>query len=205
MNLVINESIQVAGIYREAWLTELALRIKERGLLEHYQPDPFKVTCGWPSKKALGKGSRVVGECFAPEVSKAGLCELFISPLLADPLEVAGTLMHEMCHVIASVKAKHGKVFKEVCDTIGLTQGKPATVMPGNLLNNKLLTLIHELPDYPHKALEPTQRQVKPRGSNSLVCPGCGCKITMSSKWVEQSGYPTCGCGLPFEPGEGGE
>lgn len=191
---------------REGWLTEAA------SLLAPLFPDelrnkPFRVTCGWPSIQGLGAKFRRVGECHAIENSKAGVHELFISPVLDDPLDVAGTLAHELAHVAAGLKAAHGKEFVKICHYVGLTSGKPKSIMPGPLLNAKIKDLLKTLPEYPHKALVPTAKEKgKSAGSVGLICTdvGCGCRVSIARKWLDAiPSLPTCGCGFPFSRKDG--
>ena len=181
---------------REAWLTEVAKRAEP---LFHLRLLPYRVTCGWPCKGGVNLRRRVVGECFDVEVSSGGVHELFISPVLDKPLEVAGTLMHEMTHVAAGVKSQHGKEFVKWCNRVGLTDGKPRSVMPGQALNEKLSRIIEAVGDYPHKALVLKPKPVR-RSANAprkVQCE-CGCTATIPAKWLDAVGPPTCGCGRPM-------
>src|SRR5262245_3291211 len=118
---------------REGWLTEVASQVEP--FFVGFKLDPYRVTCGWPSRNGLGRRMRRVGECHGSKSSKAGIHEIFISPLLDKPLEVAGTLCHELAHAAAGIDAAHGKDFVKVCKHVGLTRGKPTSVMPGERLN----------------------------------------------------------------------
>jgi len=179
---------------REAWLTELGQMVQP--LFKKFALKPYRVTCGWPCKGGLGSRSRVVGECHALESSKGGHHEIFISPTLDQPLDVAGTLCHETAHVAAGIAAQHKGMFLIVCRDVGLTKGKPKSVMPGDYLNGLLEGMISKLGPYPHAALLPVGKlTVKPPSTTSLECVECGCKVTISFKWIEESGLPTCGCG----------
>ena len=180
---------------REAWLTELAA--KAQLLFSGFSLPPYRVTCGWPSKNAMGSKARRVGECHSAKSSRGGVFELFISPTLDKPLEVAGVLCHELAHVAAGIEAAHGKFFVRVCRAVGLTKGKPTSVMPGALLNEKLDKILQPLGEYPHKAIVPTGRIAKPSSTLSLECP-CGCRVSMGKKWANEVGYPVCACGKPF-------
>ena len=159
----------------------------------------YRVTCGWPSKAAFGRLRRV-GECHAAKCSKAGIYELFISPCLDDPAEVTGTLAHELAHVAAGVEAAHGKGFVQVCRHVGLTRGKPTSVMPGDSLADYLAKATAGLGVYPHQAIigRTRPRVERARTTLGLQCRECSCKITIGAKWLEQSGYPVCGCGGTF-------
>jgi len=66
---------------------------------------------------------RVIGQCWSTQSSSAGVNEIFISPKLADPVEVLDTLTHELVHAVDNCKHKHGKEFKAIAKKIGL-EGK---------------------------------------------------------------------------------
>jgi hypothetical protein len=183
---------------REAWLTELALQVQP--IFRGFRVAPYRVTCGWPSRGAVGLKSRVIGQCHGAQSSKGGFHELFISPVLEEPLQVAGVICHEMAHVVAGVEANHGAGFVKVCKHAGITGSKPKQAMPGPKLNDDLKKMLESMGDYPHAAIVPQFKEVvKPPSSFSLVCSECGCKVTMSAKWIEEVGPPTCFCGGPFE------
>ncbi len=181
-------------INREGWLTEVSSRC--RRFFRNYEFPAYRVTCGWPMVSGRPKeGSYRVGECHGPRSSKGGVFEIFVSPAIADPLEVAGTVMHEMAHVLAGMEAKHGPKFVRICNEAFLTKGKATERGPGSFLEGCLKDIIKELPAYPHDALVPAGRPAKRSDSVRLQCSECGFKATTSYKWLEGSGYPTCGCG----------
>jgi hypothetical protein len=200
----LNEQLTVKPLtfdkYREQWLTEVAKQVEP--IFKHFRLPPYRVTCGWPSSGGLGLVKRTIGQCFGVETSTGGFAEIFISPVLEKPLEVVGTLTHEMVHVVAGTKAKHGGEFIKISRHIGLTNGKPIHALPGKLLNDQLVKIIEPMGIYPHKAIKPTFHVKKPPTSTSLECSECGCKITMSFKWIEEAGLPTCACGMTFNTKE---
>jgi hypothetical protein len=182
-------------VNREQWLTEVALHAQR--LFVGYALAPYRVTCGWPCRNPVGRKVRTLGECHALETSKGGVHELFISPLLDDPAEVAGVLTHELAHVAAGIKAAHGKGFVKVARHVGLTRGSPRSVGPGDRLEEQLAAITAKVGPYPHKAMV---LQPKPAGKPTvarLECE-CGCKATMSLKHLERYGEPTCACGQPM-------
>lgn len=186
---------------REGWLTELGKQIEP--LLVGYKIKPYRVTCGWPCVGGLSANRRI-GECHGAKSSKAGVFELFISPVVDVPLEAAGVLCHEMVHVIAGTEAAHGKKFVQVCKDVGLTKGKPRSIMPGERLSASLTRLIERLGPYPHQAIVGELRPKKPGSTVGLLCPDCECKITIGKKWLD-NGMPTCACGTAFQlKSEGG-
>lgn len=179
---------------REAWLTEMAKAVEPE--FREFKLVPYRVTCGWPCKMALGASLRRVGECHAPQSSKGGLSEIFISPLLDDPIEVAGTVAHELAHVAAGAKAGHGPWFRKVAKAAGLTKGKPTSVGPGPRLEERLRKIAEGLGPYPHVALAPPMKPRTPaKPTVGVVCGLCGCTVRMEVEWVNRSGLPHCGCG----------
>lgn len=183
---------------REAWLTELAAQVVP--LFKGFVLKPYRVTCGWPCKGALTRRARRIGECHALESSKGGVHEIFVSPLIDTSAEVAGVVCHELAHVVAGIPAAHGSKFVTVCRSVGLTSGKPTSVMPGPVLAEQLQKIITKLGNYPHTALVPRASVVsKPATSTGLACPACGCRISISLRWLDEAGAPTCACGTLME------
>lgn len=188
----------MSSLNREGWLSELARMVQP--IFKGFTLPQYRVTCGWPSMHALGRKKRRIGECHGARSSKGGMYELFISPLLDKPLEVAGVVCHELTHVAAGVEAGHERGFVRVAKHIGLTKNKPTQAMPGPNLEAKLEKFIARLGQYPHQAIQPYMKLVE-RGVKDLgvICPGCGCRFRMSIKWIEEAGLPTCGCGTPMQ------
>ena len=185
----------LSTLNREGWLTEVA-KACERFFVGYEFPR-YRVTCGWPMASGRPNGGVYrVGECHGAKSSKGGVFEIFISPTTADPLEVTGIVMHEMAHVLAGMEAKHGPKFVRVCNHAHLTKGAATQRGPGRQLEGWLKELLKPLPPYPHDALVPVGKSViKPSGSVTLRCSECGFRATTSIKWLDGSGYPTCGCG----------
>jgi hypothetical protein len=78
---------------------------------------------------------------------------------------------------------------------VGLVRGKPTAVMPGDVLNERLQTIIDRLGPYPHQAIRLTTKPVKPKKSLTLTCDQCGCRVSMSIDWLDKAGAPLCACG----------
>ena len=178
---------------REQWLTEIAFQVEP--FFKGFKLRPYRVTCSWPSHGAFGNQRVVLGQCFSLEHSKAGVNEIFISPLMDKPLQVVGTLCHELAHVAAGPWANHGEGFLKVCRHVGITRGRARSIMPGDRLNGEL----NKQGEYPHKAIVPVMKKVaRSQGMLRLECQGCGCVCMISVKWLDEAGCPTCGCGLPM-------
>jgi hypothetical protein len=183
---------------REGWLTIVGRKLEE--VFTEYKFPPYRVTCGWPSHGAIGKKT-IVGQCFDVQCSKDGVHEIFISPLLDKPLEVAGTLGHEMAHCIAGIKAAHGKKFIAICNELGLTKGKPFTIMPGKKLEEKIQKIVDAVGAYPHSALTPVAKQiVRAPSIQKLVCNTCSGSATIPMKQFVAGRPVTCFCGQKMFP-----
>jgi hypothetical protein len=185
--------------WREEWLSELAKCVHPA--FKGFAMAPYRLTCGWPCRNGLGRRRRAVGECHARESSKGGIHEIFISPVLDEPLEVAGTVCHELAHVAAGIKAGHGKGFVKVARHVGLTRNRPTSAMPSAVLESRLRKILGPLGPYPHSAVLPALKPVKPRTSVKLTCPSCQCVVTIGILNLKSAGLPTCGCGTLFTGG----
>lgn len=184
---------------REHWLTDLAKQ-SERFFVGLKLP-PYRVTVGWPLGGALSTKRQVLGQCFGSEVSTGNIHELFITPVIDEPMYVAGVLIHEMTHVIAGVDAGHKGRFTKIAKQIGLTKGKPTTALSGDKLSEYLQKVVDRLGPYPHKAIKPTlKKKEKEVKALTLSCEACECKIRMSIKWMSEAGIPTCACSGVFIP-----
>jgi len=188
---------------REQWLTDLSTEVTP--LFKGFALKPFRLTVGWPISRGRPGKRQVLGECHALESSTAGLNEIFITPLIADPIQVAGVVCHELAHVAAGVEAAHGRGFVKVCRHVGLTRGKPTSVMPGERLEESLKRIVGRLGKYPHEVmqLKTVEAKRQPTGV-TLVC-DCGFRCSTSRKWVSEVGVPTCACGAKLEEQVKGE
>lgn len=181
-------------LYREEWLMEVGRAVAP--LYKTFNMGPYRLTCGWPCRRGLSRKGRVLGECHPVEASADGVSEIFISPTIADPIEVSGVVCHELAHVAAGTKAGHKGQFITVCKFIGLTKNKPTSAAPGERLEIRLRKIVESLGPYPHAIVSPVTRpRDKERKDVTLECPGCGCKVRMTLKWLFEAGPPTCGCG----------
>jgi hypothetical protein len=111
---------------REEWLlrfTELARpEFKKAG---HPLPKKLRCSVGWPSK---GKRSQVIGECWQSSATADKVHEIFIRPSLqSETSRIADVLTHELCHAALPDKEGHGKLFRHLATSLGLTGKMTAT------------------------------------------------------------------------------
>lgn len=184
---------------REAWLQEVVERLRPRfeALDDLELPKLVRISTGWPSHRATAARKRVVGQCWMPESSADGVCQIFISPVAVDPVDVAAITMHEMIH--AAGARSHKAEFSRPAKALGLV--KPWTgTQPSDLLKADLAKLVEKLGPYPHANLIPGTGPVKTQGTRLLKveCPECGYAARITRKWISV-GLPTCPCGMELE------
>ncbi len=186
---------------REEWLNRALIEIThvfvDRGIP---WPDTLKVRvgCGFPLHNAVSKRSRTIGECHRTEASGDKSNEIFISPVIDNPLEALDALTHEMIHALDDCKSGHRGWFRQMMKLVGL-EGKPTHTHAGEGLSVCLNTIADELGPYPHHALNPTTKDKKQTTRLlKATCDGCGYVIRVSRVWAD-IGLPICTiCSIPF-------
>jgi hypothetical protein len=184
---------------REEWLMRLLALLRPFfAKIGHPIPDHVRVTCGWPSSRALSRSLRTIGECWPTSASADGSIEIFISPCLSDPLQVAETLVHEAVH--ATGAEGHLKDFSRIAKVLGLRRPWRATRATPEL-RRRLNALISRLGPYPHGALDPVLKPQAKDGTRmlKLVCPDDGYTVRTTEKWITTKGRPICPCGTRME------
>lgn len=177
---------------REAWLGAGVGAL--RGIFGNADaalPPIIHASIGFPSRSALARTARVIGQCWDGKASKDGNCHIFISPVLVTPVEILDTLTHELVHVVTP-GAGHKGQFISVSKRIGLTEGKPKSASAGADLRSTLERIAAEIGEMPHPALSPTIG-IKKQGTRMIKCecPECGYTARTTKKWLE-FGAPIC-------------
>jgi hypothetical protein len=152
--------ISVDEVLRESWL-----HVASVFLLEHMQQQGLpsvevRVSCGWPASGGLGEKHVTIGQCFPPTMCKDGRPQIFISPRLADSVEVLATLLHELIHASVGCDAKHGKRFSQAARACGLA-GPPTATTAGEALKSLLQGYVERAGVYPHAAIVPRKKAKK--------------------------------------------
>ena len=184
---------------REYWLRQAAVF-----LLDHMQRCGLKnvavrVSCGWPSSGGLGVGKMTVGECFAPTVCSDGVPQIFVSPRIADSVEVLGILLHELIHASVGHKAGHKKPFSQAARACGL-EGPPTATIVSEKLRPVLVQYVQASGVYPHAAIRPT---VKEKKGSRLRLYECQCEPPMKVRVASNDFVALClRCNNPFEKQE---
>lgn len=153
-------------------------------------PDDVKLTCGWPSSGGAAK-QKTIGQCWARSSSEALVNQIFISPTIADTIEVLGVLAHELIHAIDDCKNGHKKPFRDMALAIGLS-GKMTATTVGEKLLPKLRKIQEKIGDYPHQPMTAPVPKQKSR-QLKLECQDCGAVWRMAKKWLtEVKACPCC-------------
>lgn len=153
---------------RESWLEAAVVEIKDqlfdpRG---YSLPPITRVSVGLCPGKAIGV-------CADPDCAEDGSTHIFIDPRLVKPIEVLGTLLHEMVHASVGVECKHRGKFVEVIRELGL-EGKPTAtfVAPDTELFQTLTGISLKLGPYPHATLTRKQKEKKKHAWQTYVSVG---------------------------------
>ena len=187
---------------REDWLGRMvdALRptFAENG---HPLPARIRVSCGWPSRSALSGKAQRIGEAWSHRCSDDGAHETFLSPVLADPVEVGAVLVHELVHHAVGVECGHKGPFRTLALAVGLT-GRMTATTAGDDLQRRLHDLAEQLGPYPHAKLTGASgRKKQTTRMLKVSCDACGCIVRMTRQWLDQAGAPTCACGSTMAEG----
>lgn len=161
---------------REGWLNEACSKLPEHLIKVGFSfpaalPSDLRVSCGFPSTRALSAKKRRIGECWHGGEPNT---QIYISPLLENPLDVLSTLVHELLHATLPKGTQHKAPFKRAMKELGL-EGKPIETIPGETLTCCLNDLSKELGLYPHKAITANEL-LKKKQTTRLRLYECGCE-----------------------------
>lgn len=168
---------------REKWLHRampvMMAWLKDAGCKDFPVPH---LSMGIP-QKGLGQNKRTIGECWPAEVTKTGeRCVIFISPLLKEPVQILGTLLHELIHASDNCKSKHRGHFKQVAMAVGMT-GKMTATEPGPQLLTALEKLSKDLGELPHDAMVNFTKKAHKRSRVKYACSTCGDCVQAKKDW----------------------
>ncbi len=157
-------------------------------------PAALQVSIGFPSVGALARRSRRIGECWPPEASRDGVYQVFVSPLVAEPLPVLEVLVHELVHTAVGTRARHGPPFRRLALALGL-QGRMPNTVAGPELSARLAEIAANLGAFPHAGLvADSGRHKQTTRLHKVACPDCGYTARITAKWIA-AGLPICPCG----------
>jgi len=159
----------------EEWLRELVYRLHAEvfPVATGDQPLPtFRIARGFPGG---GSARTRIGECWSSVSSADGVTEMFVSPLLDDPMRVAGATAHEMVHMLVGVQHGHKAPFARVAKAIGL-EGKMTATTEGEAFTAAVDPILADMPAYPAAAMSLAGRKVKKTYLLKVTCEAEGCE-----------------------------
>ena len=180
-------------IAREVWLDAAVAALRpmfdEAGAPV---PDRVRVTVGFPGGR--GPKTKTIGQCWSTGAVADGVATVFISPVLADPVIILSTLVHELVHAADDCKSGHRARFAAIARAVGLT-GKMTSTVATDALAARLTAMAESIGPMDHGAINP-RVGVKTQTTRMLkVECECGCVLRMTRRWLDEAGTPTCGCG----------
>lgn len=177
-------------ITREHWL-EKAVDLLKEGVFKKYDVPTVRVSVGWPRRAR----EATIGQCFVSKVSEDKSSQVFISPVLADPIKVLETLAHEIVHAVDDCESGHRARFKTIAREIGL-EGKLTATHAGDALRETLVELSEELGEYPHAKISIEDR---PKVQKTYMLKVACVKddeffVRMTQSKLDDFGFPICPC-----------
>ena len=196
-------SLPVIYPTREDWLTAAVSELKPFFLLNGVSiSDKIRVSCALPSN-AKRTNFKSVGECFPNTNSADAHFEIFISPVLADPIKVFETLIAMLCHT-ANGALNHGKPYQKIADAMlllpnGTQSARYKSVTHGDAFVQAYKQIIDSLGVYAHAELSASVGKKQSTRMLKCVCPSCGYTVRLTAKWAFKHGN----LNLPLCPNEG--
>lgn len=137
---------------REEWLNAAVAELREWIFGEEHPVPDVHVSVGWPGGR--GPKANTIGQCWQPDSSADGVGQIFISPVVAEPVHVLATLVHELVHAINHKNGENGHrgPFKRIAEELGL-EGKMTATHAGAELAAKLEEIAEGLGFYPHSKI----------------------------------------------------
>ena len=187
--------ISNSHVHREAWLHAIAAGLAGRfAELGHPIPAKVRLACGFPSRAALnGVRNQRIGECWSNTASGDDHFEIFISPVIADPMRAAGVLAHELVHAAVGVKAGHKGPFAKLARALGL-EGKLTATTEGEAFKRLAAPILEAAGPYPHGELHAMTNGKKKQVARLIKCEcaTCGYVVRTAQSWIDDKGAPHC-------------
>ena len=149
--------------------------------------DTIRISCAFPRR---GR-NKAIGQHWPSEYSADQHNEIFISPVLAEPLEVSAVLAHELVHTHHS--GHKAKTFGKLARALHL-EGKLTSTTGGEAFKRSFGKGIAALGDYPHGAMHERARATGTQGTRLIKCEcgPCGYTVRTTRKWLDLAGPPLC-------------
>jgi len=151
---------------------------------DHFKAKGYTIPANVRMSCSLTSTKKAIGQCWSSLNSADNHFEIFISPKVADSVEVIDILIHELVHATVGIKAGHKAPFKACAIAVGL-ESKMTSASANADLKATIQSWVDEAGQYPHAPL--TQSGIKKQSTRMLkcVCSKCGYQVYTSKKWIE--------------------
>lgn len=196
MTATLTDPIALAAT-REEWLLRAVDALRPLFSQVGESIPTVKVSVGWPGGR--GRKNSVIGQCWHKDAATDSIAQIFVSPVLAEPVRVLDVLAHEIVHAIDENASGHKGNFARIAKAIGL-EGKMTATVAGEGLEECLKAIAADLGEYPHGALvNPGDGADGPKKQGTRMlkvecAEGSGYVVRMTRKWIDEVGCPTCPC-----------
>lgn len=156
-------------------------------------PERVRIGVGFPSIRGIAAKEQRIGECWSSKRSGDDHHEIIVSPVLADPMRVAGVLAHELVHASVGVECGHKGPFRALALAIGL-EGKMTATVEGEAFKRLAAPILDALGPYPHAELHAMSNGRKKQVSRLVKCEctRCGYVARVARQWLDEQGAPHC-------------
>ena len=181
---------------REAWLEAAVKEVSKLFKAIDHEVPTVRVSVGWPGGR--GKKQGVIGQCFATTSATDKVAQIFVSPVVAEPIKALVVVAHELVHAVDDCKSGHKSGFIKIARELGFTPkwtvATPETI--SEELREKLEAIAEKLGSYPHAAIVPSERPVvqKTYMLKVLCVEDPSYFIRMTRGKIEEYGTPLCPC-----------
>lgn len=178
---------------RDEWLAK-AITALQSDFAKAGTPLPdVRASIGFPASRARPGHKQSIGECWSGAASD-GTPQLWISPVLSDPVSVLAVLVHELVHAAIGCEHGHRGPFRKLALAVGL-EGKMTATVAGPDLTERLEKIAGKLGPFPHAAINIDGRKKQKPRNLKVACvnaPECDFKVRMTRLIIDTHGCPCC-------------
>ena len=186
--------MQAKHATRDEWLAGAIASLRtDFSAIGHPIPETMRASIGFPSKGARPSSNQRIGECWGKAIP-----QVYVSPVLADPIRILDVLVHELVHAAVGCECGHKGPFRKAALAIGL-EGKMTATVAGEALSARLAKLADSLGVLPHEALDLSTRKKQGTRMLKAECADCEYIVRLTRKMIDAHGCPICpGCEEPM-------
>lgn len=145
-----NEDRPVIHKYAEVWLNEAVELMRPRFAAAGYEIPPVHLSVGFTVYGYRVKTKRLIlGTCSSRKMDKDGINQIFITPVLDEPMTVLVTLAHELVHAIDDCQHGHGPVFQKISKDLKLTDCRAVNLFDFRETVREYQLMLDQLGRYP--------------------------------------------------------